>query len=190
MSVPAHSLQLSIDEYLDLEQASDVRHEYVSGRMFAMAGATQAHDAIVINLTVLIGSKVPASGCRLFSADMKIKVEATQSVYYPDLMVSCEPYSARSIFAKAPCLVVEVLSPSSVDVDRREKLLAYRTLASLNEYLIVYQSERKVELYKRVGDDWTGYVYTGDDAFVLSPAPKLEVAISLDEVYAGVFDQA
>jgi len=57
MSVPAHSLQLSVDEYLDLEAASDVRHEYVSGRMFAMAGATQAHDAIVINLTVLIGPK-------------------------------------------------------------------------------------------------------------------------------------
>jgi Uma2 family endonuclease len=189
MSVPAHSLQLSIDEYLDLEAASDVRHEYVGGRMFAMAGATQAHDAIVINLTVLIGSKIQASGCRLFSADMKIRVEATHSVYYPDLMVSCEPYSAKSIFAKAPCLVVEVLSPSSIDVDRREKLLSYRTLTSLQEYLIVYQSERKVELYKQVGEDWTGYVYTGDDVFELNPAPNLEVAISLDQLYAGVFDQ-
>jgi len=120
MSVPAHSLQLSIDEYLDLEEASDVRHEFVSGRMFAMAGATQAQDAIVINLTVLIGSKVQGSGCRLFSSDMKIR--------------------------------------------------------------------RKVELYKRIAQDWIVYVYD-DDTFVLCPAPKLEIPISLDEVYAGVFDQ-
>ncbi|HEY9871564.1 MAG TPA: Uma2 family endonuclease [Candidatus Obscuribacterales bacterium] len=186
MSIPAHDLQLSVEEYLRLEESSDVRHEYVSGRIFAMVGSTEAHNAIVVNLTIAIGSQIRGSGCRAFSTDMKLRVEATNSFYYPDVMVSCESYQAKAIFKQAPCLLIEVLSPSTIDIDRREKLLAYQNITSLNEYAIVYQEERRVELYKRRENEWTVTVHTGADSLVLTPAPGLELNVSLDEVYEGV----
>lgn len=191
MSTPAHNLQLSAEEYLKFEEESDVRHEFVSGRIFAMAGATEAHDTIVVNLTILIGSKIKGSGCRLFSSDMKVKVKSVESYYYPDLMVSCEPYSAKSVYKEAPCLVVEVLSPSTRDIDLREKLLAYKTLVSLKEYLIVYQEERRAELYRRsLDDDWTVSVHQSADSLRLSPAPGLEIEIPIQDIYDGVIGVA
>lgn len=188
MSVPAHELQISVDEYLRLERKSDVRHEYVSGRVFSMVGATQAHDAIVVNLTVLIGSAVKNSGSRLFSSDMKVRIAKSESFYYPDLMVSCEPFLAKGVFIEAPCLIVEVLSPSTSDIDRREKLLAYKSLSSLKEYAIVYQEERRVEIYARAPEDWQVSVYTGTDSFFLSPLKSTQISVSLNDIYAGVME--
>ena len=81
-----------------------------------------------------------------------------------------------------------MLSPSTSDIDRREKLLAYQTITSLIEYAIVYQEERRVELYKRTASDWTVYVYKGADSLVLNPDSRLELTLSLDDVYDGVID--
>jgi Uma2 family endonuclease len=187
MSLPAHELQLSPEDYLELEQKSEVRHEYVRGRAFAMAGVTEAHDAIVVNLTVLVGSQIRGSGCRVFSSDMKLRVEATGSFYYPDLMVSCEAYAAKAVFKESPSLIFEVLSPSTSDIDRREKLQAYQTIDSLKEYAIVYQDERKIELYRRTSSsNWVAAVYQGVEYFVLNPIPTKEIKLSLDDIYEGV----
>ncbi len=189
MSVPAQNLQLlSMDAYLDLEAKSAVRHEFVGGRIFSMVGATQAHDSIVVNLTVMIGSAVKNSKCRAYSSDMKVKIEATGSLYYPDLMVSCEPFSAKSVFIESPCLIVEVLSPSTSDIDRREKLLAYQTLPALSEYMIVYQEERRVEVYRRVQNSWKVSAYAGHDCFALHCLDSTEIVVSLDDVYRDVLD--
>lgn len=188
MSIPAQDLQLSIDTYLELEAKSSVRHEFVGGRIFSRVGATQAHDAIVVNLTVLIGSAVKNSKCRAFSSDMKVKIEATGSLYYPDLMVSCEPFSARSVFIESPCLIVEVLSPSTGDIDRREKLLAYKTLPALSEYVIVYQEERRVEVYRRLQKVWQVSVFVGQDSFSISCLDSIEIPLCLDDIYRGVLD--
>ncbi len=187
MSLPAHELHLSAEDYLELEQKSDVRHEYVRGRVFAMAGVTKAHDAIVVNLTVLVGSQIRGSGCRVFSSDMKLRVTATGSFYYPDLMVSCEAYSPKAIFNESPSLIVEVVSPSTSDIDRREKLQAYQTISSLNEYAIVYQDERKIELYRRVlPNNWAATIYQGSEYFVISSIPAVEIKLSLDDIYESV----
>lgn len=186
MSLPASNLHVSVDEYLKQEQSSDVRHEYVSGRIFAMVGSTEAHNTIVMNIALAVGSKIKASGCRLFVSDMKIRVKAVDSFYYPDLMVTCEPFSAKSVYKTSPNLIVEVLSPSTADIDRREKLLAYKTIVGLNQYAIVYQDERKIELYTRVGSDWKVNLYQGKDPLVFKPTTALELAVSLDEIYDGV----
>lgn len=186
MSVPAHQFQLSAEEYLQFEESSIVRHEYVGGRLFAVVGSTDAHNTINVNLTVLIGSKIRGSGCRVYANDMKVKVEATNSFYYPDLLISCEPYSAKSMFKVSPCLIVEILSESTADVDLREKLAAYKTIPSVNEYAVFYQNKRKAELYKRSHNQWTVSIHDGDDNFVLSPGPKLEIPLSLSEIYEGV----
>jgi Uma2 family endonuclease len=188
MSVPAHDLKLSIDEYLQLEKSSACKYEFVSGRVFAMGGASQAHDALVINLTLMLGPGVKAAGCRILSSDMKVKVESTNSFYYPDLTISCENFSAKGVFISSPCLVVEVLSPSTTDIDRREKLLSYKTIDSLNEYMIVYQDQRRVEIYKRASLDWDVYVFQEKDSFELSPRSNIRLNVSLDELYSGVVD--
>ncbi|HEY9788101.1 MAG TPA: Uma2 family endonuclease [Candidatus Obscuribacterales bacterium] len=188
MSTPARELQLSMEEYLEIEEKSAVRHEYVSGRMFAMVGATEAHDAIVNNLNFRIRSQIQGSECRIFSSSMKVLIEATGNFYYPDLMVSCEPYSPKSVFKRAPCLIVEVLSPSTKSTDQREKLQAYQTIDSLSEYAIVFQDERRIELYKRAGRSWIPTIYEAAETVLLNPAPNLQIVLPLDEVYEGVLD--
>lgn len=188
MSIPAHELQLSVDEYLQLENSSQSRHEFVSGRVFAMGGASQAHDAIVINLTLILGPPTKYAGGRLLSSDMKVRVESTNSFYYPDLMISCESFSAKGVYVNEPCLIVEVLSPSTGDIDRREKLLSYKTLPSLNEYVIVYQDQRRVEIYKRLHGDWQVSVFQNNDSFALSPRVDLHFAVPTEALYDGVID--
>ncbi|HEY9869161.1 MAG TPA: Uma2 family endonuclease [Candidatus Obscuribacterales bacterium] len=187
MSTPAHDLQISVDEYLKLEETSTVRHEFLDGRVFAMVGSSEAHNAIVSNLNVLIANAIRGTGCRTFVADMKVRVEATNSFYYPDVMVTCEPFMATSLYKTAPRLIIEVLSPSTADIDRREKLLAYRLIESLQQYAIVYQDERTVEVYTRTSDrSWTLSVYHDRETLVLAPAPSTELSLSLDSIYEGV----
>jgi len=168
----AQDLFLTLEQYLELESASEVRHEYVGGRIFAMVGATDAHNVLTSNIHVLLHGLARKAGCQAYVTDMKLRL--SQSVYYPDVMVTCEPYSAKSLYKENPCLVVEVMSPSSVTVDRREKLAAYKQLPSLMDYLVVYQDIAKVEHYLRSGDDWQMRVLTIGE-------PELE----LSEIYAG-----
>ena len=186
MAVPSHDLELSIDDYLKLEESSDIRHEYVGGRIFAMTGATDAHNALVTNLTALIWPHVRASGCGLYANDMKLKLSSARSFYYPDLMVSCEPYSPDSRYKEAPCFIAEVLSASTQNIDRREKLMVYQSIASLLNYAIVYPTERRIELYARKGETWSVHVFAADDVIGLSVTPQKQIHLSLGEIYQGV----
>ncbi|HEY9719496.1 MAG TPA: Uma2 family endonuclease [Trichormus sp.] len=187
MSLPAHDLQLSQEDYLELEEKSCVRHEFVNGRAFAMVGGTEAHDRIVTRLTVRATLQLGQSDCRVLSCGMKLRIAASGNFYYPDLMVSCEPYSATSLFKTAPCLIFEVLSPSTQDIDRREKLQAYQSIASLSAYAMFAQDERRVEVYKRTGTGWTPTIHTESDLITLVCAGDLELKFSLDAIYEGVF---
>jgi len=144
---------MSIGDYLKFEDCSTVRHEYVRGQIFAMSGATEAHNVICGNLYVALHSILRGSGCRVFQADMKVQVQAADSFYYPDIMVTCEPFDAKSVFKSSPTLIVEVLSPSTQQVDQREKLVAYRQLSSLREYVLVHQNRMQIEIYRRISDD-------------------------------------
>lgn len=189
MALPAHELKLAEDEYLKLEESSAVRHEYVDGRIFAMTGATYAHNVIGTNLTVAFGARLRGSECRLFANDMKVKIESTGTFYYPDLMISCgEAFTAGSVYSSSPCLIAEILSPSTVDIDRREKLLAYKSIASLKQYAIIYQDQRRVELYSREGNNWEVSVLQEHDNLKLNLIAGLEMSISLDEIYESVID--
>lgn len=188
MSLPARELQISRMEYLELEEESDIRHEYVGGRIFAMVGATEAHELIVNNLNYRIRSQLQGSGCRIFTSSMKLLIKASGNFYYPDVMISCEPYAAKSVYKEAPCLIVEVLSPSTEGIDRREKLQAYQTIDSLKEYIIVSQDERQIELYRRVGDHWEPSVHRGKDRILLKSLSPTDLCLSLDEIYEGVLD--
>lgn len=170
-------------EYLDGELHSEVRHEYVDGQVYAMVGASRAHGRIVNAVAYALTPKARQKGCQLFTSDMKVRLDfAGQEVYYyPDLVLVCDPADAATYYTERPCLIVEVLSESTERIDRREKLLAYQKLPSLEAYLLVAQDARRVEVFRRA-TGWRHELHT-EGAIDL---PCLDSALALDDVYVDV----
>ncbi len=186
MSLPAQIPYLSPDDYLTDEQASDIRHEYVGGQVFAMAGAGEKHNRIAGNLFFQIRSATRGTPCGVFMSDMKVRILAHDAFYYPDVVLTCDRQDTASLYKEAPCLIAEVLSPSTEVIDRREKLIAYRTLESLRYYLLVSQEQRRIELYSReAGGVWQHRIIEteGDLAF---DCGDLRIAFTVADVYEDV----
>ncbi|MFN7660002.1 MAG: Uma2 family endonuclease [Dolichospermum sp.] len=143
----------TVEEYLELEQTSDIRHEYFAGEVFAMAGGSKEHNIISGNVYSRLRSRLRGSSCNVFMSDMKVRINLANEnqtiFYYPDVIVSCDTEDQDRYFLNYPCLIIEVLSPSTETIDRREKLLNYRSLASLKEYVLISQDQVKVEVYRQ-----------------------------------------
>jgi Uma2 family endonuclease len=145
-------------------------------------GVTKRHNLISLNLARELHAAGRGSGCRVYAIDVKVRA-ARDVIYYPDIMVACGPDRGTALIEEAPCLVVEVLSPSTSSIDRREKLLTYRQMESLEAYLIVAQDQRRVDRHWRDGEGrWDLEVVEGaGDVAIPSPATTL----SLDAIYEG-----
>ena len=125
---------ISPEEYLEGEKNSPIKHEYRQGEVYAMSGASDAHDTIAGNLFAMLRSHVRGKGCRVYTPDMKVRVEAADVFYYPDVKVTCDARDKDSLYFKRyPCLVVEVLSPKTQAFDRDEKFANYRLIETLQE---------------------------------------------------------
>jgi Uma2 family endonuclease len=186
MSLPAQLFHLTVQEYLEFEEKSDVKHEYVAGRIFVMAGATEGHNLIVVNVTSSIRPHLRGSGCRVYTADMKVRIELADTFYYPDVMVTCEPFALKSVFKSNPCLIVEVLSPSTENTDRREKLSVYRQLESLREYAIVYQDRMRVELYRKDElNQWQPEIFEEGESLSFGSLPT-PLTVPIQDIYEDV----
>lgn len=181
LSASTHSI--SVEDYLAGEQHSELRHEYIDGQVYAMTGASRAHGLIVNALAFALTPAVRRKGCQLFTSDMKLRLDIGGKTvfYYPDLLLSCDPQDREAYFTRAPCLIVEVLSESTARIDRREKLLAYQGLSSLQTYLLVEQDAMRVELYRRANDWRVEYIEHGD-----IPVDCLDMSLPLTEIYADV----
>lgn len=178
---------LSPEEYLRLEAQSPVRHEYVAGQIYAMTGASIRHNLIAGSLYSALRSHLKASPCRVTMEGVKLHVARDNAYYYPDVMVSCDPrlerLTADDVVIDKPLVLIEVLSESTAGIDRREKMSAYRKLASLKEYVLVEQNVRHVEAFRRVGDvGWEQVIYEDNDTLEL---PSLEFRLPLAEIYDG-----
>jgi Uma2 family endonuclease len=177
---------VSEEDYLAAEEKATIRHEYVDGAVFAMSGSTDAHNSISGNIFAFIHSRLRGGPCRAYINDMKVRIQVAKSYYYPDVMVSCEGYDAKSVSKSNPVLLVEVLSRSTAQIDRREKLIAYKKIPSLSEYVIVYQDRQQIELYRRVIDGWELLVLRGDDdEVVLESLPDGPLNIPISTIYEG-----
>lgn len=176
----ALNASISIDEYLHGETLTDVRHEYLAGDVKAMGGASARHGLLVTGLSIAIGPLARRKNCQLFIADMKVRVDHSGDTYfyYSDLLLSCDPADREPYYRSRPCLLVEVLSPSTERIDRREKLFAYEKISSLREYVLVDPEQRRVEVY-RFGATMRHETFT-EGVFRLD---CLETEVSLDEVY-------
>ena len=180
----ARQPDLTYEEYLTYEQASPTKHEFMNGQAFAMAGASEDHNVIASNLVACIRPRLRGSSCRVFSSDMKLTIaSANNATYYPDVMVVCDRSDNDPYIKQKPCLLVEVLSPSTVLLDRREKLVNYQKLESLQEYVLVSQSEVKVDLYRRDSDGWLVQSLGVGDSLDLR---SIDLAIGLSDIYEDV----
>jgi len=178
---------MSVEDYLTAEECSNVKHEYVRGRIFAMSGATEAHNIICGNLHAVLHAFVKGTGCRVFMNDMKVNVEAADSFYYPDIMVTCEPFDAKCVFKNSPTLIAEVLSPSTKQIDRREKLVAYQQLNSLCNYILVHQNQALIEVYRRVSNDqWVLEKLQRMDELCLDAIAGKSLRIPVSTIYDDV----
>jgi Uma2 family endonuclease len=138
---------ITVDEYLEGEQHSEVRHEYFDGRVFAMAGASDTHELIAGNLFAALHAHLKGKPCQVFKDGMKLRLQLTSRdlFYYPDVMVVCDPADAHRFFREKPCLLVEVLSEDE-NKDLVEKYFAYQRIPSLEEYVVVSQDKAKPEV--------------------------------------------
>jgi Uma2 family endonuclease len=178
--------RLTVEEYLELEDASEIRHEYVDGHIFAMSGGTNAHEIITGNLFAALHGHLRGTGCRPYIHNMKVYVQVANSFYYPDVMVTCEQQSAESVFSTAPSFIVEVLSPSTKRVDLMEKLVSYRKLPSLKQYLAIHQKSMLIEEWLKVGDEWEHRRLTGFQELTISAFSGAPLVLRVETVYEGL----
>ncbi len=151
---------ISPEDYLDGELYSEVRHEYVDGYVHAMSGGSEQHNLLALTLASHLRSHLRGRPCRVFINDMKVQIKTLhdERYYYPDVMVTCQTSDNQRYFKQYPQLIIEVLSNSTERFDRFEKFATYQKLATLEEYVLVAQSQQQVEVYRRQ-DNWQPVVY-------------------------------
>ena len=177
--------RLSPAQYLEWEMNSPLKHEYVDGEIYAMSGASRRHNLLAANLLRRAANAAAEhAGCQVFGSDMRVQVDARNSYYYPDVSACCDPSDRDELYVTSPCLIIEVLSPSTASIDRREKRASYATLPALRDYIIVDQDRLRVELYRRENHGWGGYILNQRDDLV--EISCLDLRLALREIYEGV----
>lgn len=186
MAVPAKK-RLTYPEYLALEREHDVRHEFLGGVAWAMAGGSVRHARVKMRLTLHLGGALAGRACEPFDSDLKVRVLETGFATYPDLTVVCggdERHPEDSHAVTNPTLLAEVLSPSTEAWDRGEKFAQYRRIASLRHYLLVRAEEPHIEHYQRQDDgSWRLSDHRAGDIVVLD---ALGVSLTVTDLYSGI----
>ncbi len=173
----------TVEEFLEMEEASPTKHEYVAGELYALSGATQRHNQIAMNISAQLWAAAADAGCRVYGSDMRLRI-GNDAVYYPDVQVDCDPADSEPLFTMNPCVVVEVLSPSTSSIDLREKLMVYQRIKSLRAYMIVFQDEpRVIRHYRAEGDAWFVALHFADSTV---PFPCLEIELTVAQIYRGL----
>lgn len=175
------------EEYIQLEQTSEIRHEYLGGQVFAMSGSGKQHNLIAGNIYSRLRSHLRGGCCSVFMADMKVRIQVDEGkniFYYPDVIVKSDPEDKERFFLNYPCLIIEVLSPSTELTDKREKLINYRNLESLQEYVLVSQDEIKVEVYRKdAQENWSIQTLGKGDDLKLN---SIGLTLTMADIYEDV----
>ncbi len=172
--------RMSVADYLAFEQESEVHHELVDGYLYAMTGASDRHEEIAANLLAALHGHLQGSGCRVYGSNLKIR--AGNDFLYPDLFVRCAVERGDPYFKTDPTLVVEVLSPSTQRYDRGDKRMAYQSLSTLKEFVLVAQDEPRIEIHRRTSNGWEREVHRGLNGILPLRSVGLQLALSL--IYA------
>lgn len=171
-------------EYLALEARSDVKHEYLRGDVWAMAGGTPRHGRLATSFATALGGALRGRPCVVYSSDVRIRIESTGRSTYPDLSVVCgkDQFAADDPNALTnPIIILEVLSEGTERSDRGEKFAHYQRLASLQEYVLIDQEQPRIEVFRRQGNAWLLSIYEGGSTVELE---SVGVDIDVNAVYA------
>ena len=190
MVIPVRQ-RFTFADYLVLEESSTVKHEFLEGHVWAMAGGTPDHGALSANVIILLGNQLRDRPCRVFTSDVRIRVRATGLATYPDVSIVCgqqetDPDDPKGNTIANPSVVVEVLSPSTEDYDRGEKVAHYKQIPSLHEIVLVAHEEQRIELWRRDGERWILDVIREDG---VAPLTSIGCELPLSEVYRNPLGQ-
>lgn len=168
-----------------MDAASEVRLEFVNGEVYAMAGGTDNHNRISVNVLGELHQALKGKPCEPFAVDMKLRIEfgMDEIGYYPDVMVVCDPGDRNKLHRTSPKIIFEVLSKSTRRIDMREKLLAYQAIPSLEVYVMIEQSFMRAMIHRRSNNWWPEIIEGNDAAITLD---EIGVKLSFADVYARV----
>jgi Uma2 family endonuclease len=176
----------TLEEYFEVEEKSWILHEYVGGEIFAMADPSQAHEITAINLVGSLYVHLQDRPCRIYTAQRRLQFKCfgDDFVYRPDIRVACgETRNAKGDYVDEPCLVIEVLSPSSARIDKREKLISYREIPSIEEYVLAAQKPAHVVIHRR-SEQWKPQILDSlEDVLELR---SIGLAIPVGRIYKGL----
>ncbi len=176
-------------EYLEWEKNQELRYEYIDGEVFAITGGTKPHNRIAGNLAIALDGFVKEKGCDIYIIDVKVELSPSGPYHYPDVVVTCDARDKESIdLVRYPCLIVEVLSPSTEAFDRGKKFTRYRQLSSLQEYVLIESDEIGVECFRRNAEGlWVLQGYNVVDIVTLE---SVGFSIPVENLYRQVnFEQ-
>ncbi len=178
--------RVAIDDYLAGELVSPIKHEYLGGVVYAMAGARNAHNLIASNTLVALGSRLRGKRCRPYNSDTKIRLRLPHQIrfYYPDVSVICRPNPPTDSFQDDPAVLVEVLSRSTRRVDEGEKKDAYLTIPSLCAYVLIEQETPAAVVFRRTEQGFVREIHSGLEAVI--PLREIDIELPLAEMYDGV----
>lgn len=184
MSEPARQL-FSFYDYVMVEEMSPIKHEFLDGHVWAMAGGTPEHAALAAKVASLLDRQLEGRPCRVFSSDLRVRVKATGLGTYPDVAVICghlelDPDDPKKHTVTNPRVLVEVLSPSTADYDRGEKLSHYQQIPSVEEIILVSHEARRIDVWRRQESGWERTVVEGDGVATLS---SISCELGLPDVY-------
>jgi Uma2 family endonuclease len=170
------------EDYLEGELMREISHEYVCGKVYAMAESSAAHNRIAGNLYAVLNIHLRGKPCEAFINDMKIRMESGSDsfFYYPGVMVACDPSDNADYFRRLPKVIVEVLSPSTERIDSSEKLRAYQSIPPVEVYILISQKEAEVTLFHRA-NQWRREGVAGVDGRL--EIPELEFGIAFARLY-------
>ncbi len=178
--------RMTAAEFLSWDAKQTVKHEFVQGEVFAMAGGEDRNNSVTLNLVVALRQHLRGSPCRVYTSDVKLLVESADSYFYPDLMVTCSAADAADrLIKREPMLVVEVLSPSTAAYDRGDKFASYRQLPSLAEYLLIDVASQRCDLFRKQATDglWVLHPSGADETVQLA---SVDLTITPESLWADL----
>ena len=186
IAIRDNSPRFTPEEYFEWEAGQTMRHEYLNGEVYAMSGGTINHSKIAANLTFILKSHLRGGGCQVLTSDARVNIIQSNDYVYPDISVTCDDRDQSAVQSiKYPCLVVEILSPSTASYDRGDKFRMYRRNSSLQDYLLVDAEKVAIDLYRKnePSSSWEIINYQGGDMIKLQ---SINLSCSIEAVYEDI----
>ncbi|MCB9759934.1 MAG: Uma2 family endonuclease [Alphaproteobacteria bacterium] len=187
MSHPAPAVLPTLEDFLAYEADSDIKHEFVDGEAWAMSGARRNHELVAGALFATIWNHLHDHPCEVHKGDMLVRVDAADAAFYPDVVVTCDPRDHEdpdALFIRHPCLVAEVLSPSTAQWDQGGKFERYSKLESLKEYAVLHSDEARVTVLRRTPEgEWRRHTFGAGETLWLE---SVTLSLPIDALYGGI----